>query len=505
MNKLKTKKTLHLSLSLGILLATQISTQNLSAALTCPVANQAALDWDAPAIDWPTPVNLTNGPGDYTPDLNESFVVGGITFDFAISGDSTMANLIRSFEERADVAEDTPDDVGDVVGPGDTDGNGSIDAALDVIINSTDTSNNPIDIDVILDVTLSEPVSELEFSISDIDHSDPGTRERQDVVTVTGSYMSNAVTPTLTPEYTVTGPTDPGLTVSANTATAQLTGVNVFPTGTGNQHPDRGTVFVKFSTPVDAITIVYADGVEAGADLGGTRGISIINDTGFCYAPDVSGSVFEDADGDGVFSAGDVALSGVSVQIFEADASGNPIGGALDTQLTDVNGAYSFIDLLPDDYVIIETDPGGYVSVTDIEGDTTDPAYNRIPVSLGSVNVTGQNFLDIQSADLRVVKDDSSLTYTPGTSGTYTITVTNLGPSDVSGATIQDILPLGVTLNGAVTCVASGAASCSSPIGTTGDPSFSDLAISIDADASEAVNFVTYTVPVVFSSDMNAY
>ena len=48
-------------------------------------------------------------------------------------------------------------------------------------------------------------------------------------------------------------------------------------------------------------------------------------------------------------------------------------------------------------------------------------------------------------ADLAVTKTDGSLTYTPGTPVTYTITVTNAGPSDAIGATVTDPLPLQVT------------------------------------------------------------
>src|SRR5690606_11560895 len=39
----------------------------------------------------------------------------------------------------------------------------------------------------------------------------------------------------------------------------------------------------------------------------------------------------------------------------------------------------------------------------------------------------------------------NSLTYTPGTTVTYTVTVRNNGPSDVVGATVTDVLPAGTT------------------------------------------------------------
>jgi uncharacterized repeat protein (TIGR01451 family) len=48
-------------------------------------------------------------------------------------------------------------------------------------------------------------------------------------------------------------------------------------------------------------------------------------------------------------------------------------------------------------------------------------------------------------ADLSVTKTDGSATYTPGGSTTYTIVVTNNGPSFVTGATVSDALPAGIT------------------------------------------------------------
>ncbi|NLR78424.1 gliding motility-associated C-terminal domain-containing protein [Chitinophaga eiseniae] len=47
----------------------------------------------------------------------------------------------------------------------------------------------------------------------------------------------------------------------------------------------------------------------------------------------------------------------------------------------------------------------------------------------------------VRLADLKVTKSDAGNTYRTGTGLTYTITIENLGPSDVFGATVQDVLP----------------------------------------------------------------
>ena len=48
-------------------------------------------------------------------------------------------------------------------------------------------------------------------------------------------------------------------------------------------------------------------------------------------------------------------------------------------------------------------------------------------------------------ADLSITKTDGVTTVVPGTQDTYTIVVTNNGPSDVTGATVVDLLPAGIT------------------------------------------------------------
>ena len=48
-------------------------------------------------------------------------------------------------------------------------------------------------------------------------------------------------------------------------------------------------------------------------------------------------------------------------------------------------------------------------------------------------------------ADLQITKTDGSATYTPGLGITYTIVVTNAGPSFVAGATVADTIPAAIT------------------------------------------------------------
>ena len=104
-------------------------------------------------------------------------------------------------------------------------------------------------------------------------------------------------------------------------------------------------------------------------------------------------------------------------------------------------------------------------------------------------------------AVLTVTKTDGSATYTPGGTATYTIVVTNAGPSDAMSTTVSDPLPSGVTLTANVTCVAAGSANCGTVTGTTGQMSFGTTGASINAGAG---NSLTFSAPVAFASSLTS-
>ena len=79
-------------------------------------------------------------------------------------------------------------------------------------------------------------------------------------------------------------------------------------------------------------------------------------------------------------------------------------------------------------------------------------------------------------ADLQIVKTDSTATYTPGLPVTYTITVTNAGPSFVRGARVADAFPATITA-AAWSAVYSGTGSVGNPAGTGSINEVIDLAV----------------------------
>jgi len=130
--------------------------------------------------------------------------------------------------------------------------------------------------------------------------------------------------------------------------------------------------------------------------------------------------------------------------------------------------------------------------------------YLRFDRNTGSMWIDGVQYSQIcestPTADLTITKDDGSLTYTPGGTGTYTIIVTNGGPDDVVGATIADNLPDGVTLSGSWTCASSAGSSCSAASGG----SAAGTAVNLTADILNG-GTITVTVPVNFSANMSDY
>ncbi|MCI5163100.1 MAG: DUF11 domain-containing protein, partial [Candidatus Electrothrix sp. AX5] len=179
----------------------------------------------------------------------------------------------------------------------------------------------------------------------------------------------------------------------------------------------------------------------------------------FLDVPDpavISGTVTLDADRDGLFigDAEDTKLSGVTVQLFtDPNEDGDPSDGVqvgVDA-LTDVNGEYSFPNVPPGTYVVVETNPVNHSSVFDKDGDRSDPAANRIPVTaVAGGSHGGNDFLDVQ--DPAVIS--GTVTLDADRDGAF---IGDAGDTNLSGVKVElfaaDGLgnPTGAALDSAVT------------------------------------------------------
>ena len=91
-------------------------------------------------------------------------------------------------------------------------------------------------------------------------------------------------------------------------------------------------------------------------------------------------------------------------------------------------------------------------------------------------------------ADLAITKTDGATTATPGGSVTYTITASNAGPSNASGATVADTFP--ATLTATWTCIGAGGGTCTA----AGSGNVNDT-VNLPVGGS-----VTYTVSATISA-----
>ncbi len=160
--------------------------------------------------------------------------------------------------------------------------------------------------------------------------------------------------------------------------------------------------------------------------------------------------------------------------------------------------------------------PGGTATFTltatvlaNASGSVTNTATVTVPNGVTDPNGGNNSATDTDSigssADLAITKVAGAATAVPGMPVTYTIEVTNNGPSDVTGATVVDTLPSTLS-EAAWTCTATAGSSCgaaagSGNINTTvnllvgGKATYSLTAKLSDTASGSLVNQVTVTPP----------
>jgi uncharacterized repeat protein (TIGR01451 family) len=161
-------------------------------------------------------------------------------------------------------------------------------------------------------------------------------------------------------------------------------------------------------------------------------------------------------------------------------------------------GAY---DVVSGEWSGLSLAPGGSVSMTltgtidpNATGSLTNTAMVAAPAGTIDTDPTNNTATDTDTltpqADLSITKTDGVLAVVPGTSDTYTIVVSNTGPSAVTGATVSDPLPAGVIAANWAFAGSSGGGSVS------GDTSGSGaLATTVDLPVNASVTF-TFTVQI---------
>ncbi len=156
------------------------------------------------------------------------------------------------------------------------------------------------------------------------------------------------------------------------------------------------------------------------------------------------------------------------------------------------------IDSIDDTVMLGVGDTVTYTATGVLPGFAAGTLDNTATVNLGSVpdlvpanNQATDSDTIVFEADLEITKDDGLADATLGEAVTYTIVVTNPGPSDAMGSLVEDLFP--PVLTGASwTCVGAGGGVC----GAAGAGDISDLA---DLPAGGSVTY-TATATVAFTA-----
>ena len=230
----------------------------------------------------------------------------------------------------------------------------------------------------------------------------------------------------------------------------------------------------------------------------------------------IGDTLFWDVDNNGGSApAGpDKPLAGVTVTLTYTTPAG--VEKTL-TTVTDENGKYSFKDLAPGDYVVTVDKTSLATACPECTAQTHAPSgdltasegqelslTSKVTLSPGAMTNNDQDWAFTGVANTAIVKaiaDPAEVPaggFTPGTSVTYTLTLTNEGPSPATGVIAQDKLPSGVTFVSAegdgTYDAASGKWDLSAEVIEKG--AARTLRITVTIDASAAGSVVTNTATI---------
>ena len=289
-------------------------------------------------------------------------------------------------------------------------------------------------------------------------------------------------------------------TVNANissSATGSLTNTATVsaPAGVTDTNPANNsatdTDSITAATPVADLSITKTDGVTTVTAGGATTYTIVVSNGGPSGA---NGAIFTDP------TAANLSVTGVTC--------GSASGGAACPSV-----ANTTIALMQGSGIVIPTLPsGGSVTFTvnatvaaGATGTIVNTASVAAPAGVTDSNLTNNSASDTDSvtvvANLALAKTDGGTTYTPGGTATYSIIVTNSGPSNADNVSVTDNLPAGMTIAGAPSCAATGSATCGTLSGVVGGTSFAATGATIAAGAG---NRLVYSLPVSYAAGLTA-
>jgi uncharacterized repeat protein (TIGR01451 family) len=283
----------------------------------------------------------------------------------------------------------------------------------------------------------------------------------------TGDWTGLNIAPGKTATLTVIG------TVASNTPTGTGTLIN-----TATLTVPSGIVLINSSgTVVTSLTATDSDTVNPSADLAITKTdnqTSAIPGTTTGYAITVTNN-------------GPSPLTSLSVNDTLPAAILNPVFSASAGTYNSTTGAWTGLNLAVGQSITLSLE--GTISPT-ATGALSNTAIVAPPVGVIDANNTNNSATDTTTlspiADLAITKTDGKATVNPGEPITYTVRVTNNGPSTVTGATVADTVPaaiIGVTWN---CTISTGTGSCGT---TNGSGNTLNTTVNLNSGAT-----ATYTI-----------
>ncbi|MBK6798616.1 MAG: DUF11 domain-containing protein [Acidobacteria bacterium] len=240
-------------------------------------------------------------------------------------------------------------------------------------------------------------------------------------------------------------------------------------------------------------TSTDTDTVNLLADLAVTKddGVTSVNAGGSTtYTVTLTNSGPSAANGSTISDPAATGLTKTAIGVCTA------AGGAVCPTAGGGAGQLSIANLQAGTVVVPTLPSGGSISftitatVTATTGSVTNTFSATPPV--GTTDSNGATASDTDTVtpvtDLAITKTDGSATYTAGNAITYTIVVSNSGPSNAIGASVADSIPAAIT-GTTINCVASGVATCGTNASAGNNLSFTGVNIN-----SGAGNFITITV-----------
>jgi uncharacterized repeat protein (TIGR01451 family) len=353
-------------------------------------------------------------------------------------------------------------------------------------------------------------------------------------VSVTKDDGATSAVPGDTVTYTIVvtnaGPSTATGVAVADTLPTALTGATFTSTQTGGATGNTATGTGDIADTVDlppgasiTYTITGTIAPDATGTLDNTATVTAANDTDAAndsatdsdtLTPAVDVSVTKD-DGTTTATPGTTVTYTVTVtNAGPSTATGVAVADTLPTALTgatftstQTGGATGNTATGTGDIAdTVDLPPGATVTYT-VTG-TVDPSATGNLAN--TATVTAANDTDAANdtatdtdtltpqVDVQVTKTDGVTTVTPGTTVTYTIVVTNAGPSTAAGVSVADTMPTGLT-GATFTSTATGGATGNTATGT------GDIADTVDLPPGATITYtVTGTVTATVAPDLTA-